>query len=154
MDNDDLPLIEETDPVLYRASPAMFRADPLRFVFLCGIMVIALVSPFIWPLSIALSVGGIVLPLVALGIWFFKTIDTSVTITKDYVLVTTGIFDKDVTQIFIKDITKFRCYRKFWERIMQVGRIEISSSASAETEIQINDMPYPDKIIQVINANR
>lgn len=132
----------------------MFRDAPLRFIALALLFASSVILPWFWNPLFMFSIGVFVLSSIAIFDWIWKTVQTRVIITNSYIRVITGIFDQDTTQIFIKDITKFRCKQTVWQRVMGIGRIEVSSSASSETEIEIDSLPRPHMIIQAINSNR
>lgn len=140
--------------ILYQASPAMFRDDPVRFTLIVLIATISLVLPWFIIQTVALTIGIMGMTIFAMIAWWWKVIQVRVIITNSYIRVVRGIFDQSTTQIFLKDITKFNCTQSVWQRFMNTGRIEVSSSASSETEIEIDSLPNPRDIMRIINVNR
>lgn len=140
--------------VLYQSNVAMFRNDPFRFSILIFMLIISLIMPWFMIQSLGLALPIIIMVMFAFFLWWWSIKGTRVTITKEYIRVRHGIFNREITQIFIQDITKFRVYQTFWQRIMNVGTVEVSSSASAETEIMEKGLPRPRDILVAINSNR
>jgi uncharacterized membrane protein YdbT with pleckstrin-like domain len=140
--------------ILYHANPAMIRSKPFHFALLVALLVAALILPWFVIQSLAIAIGVFVMVLLSFAGWLYNIKSTDVLITNTYIRVTNGIFDKEVTQIFLQDITKFRCQQTFWQRILNVGKIEVSSSASSETEIEVDHLPRPREILVNINSNR
>lgn len=140
--------------ILYQASPAMFRDDPFRFISIIVIAIVSMIIPWFVTQAVALTVGVIGLAMIAMVSWWWKVIQVRVIITNSYIRVVRGVFDQSTTQIFLKDITKFNCTQTVWQRFMNTGRVEVSSSASSETEIELDSLPNPQDIMRIINANR
>ncbi len=143
----------ETD-IKYSSHPAMFRQFPILFIVLWVLLLSSIILPFVWAPVLSIALGIFVLCIIKLVVWTIDILATKVVVTNNSVKVFNGILSKDVTQIYIQDITKYRSHQTLFQRIMRTGDIEISSSASSVTEIDVKGLPSPSKIFTAIHSRR
>ncbi len=122
--------------VLYDYSPSMGRQRPFLFM----------------ALLLAVPVFGI--GLVALGYWYIKNRSQRLTIYPNRVVKRLGIFSKNICDVRSKDIAEFNIKQTLFQRIMEIADIEIGTAATAEIEISIEGMPFPQKIQEFIEIGR
>ncbi|HUS48138.1 MAG TPA: PH domain-containing protein [Phycisphaerae bacterium] len=120
------------ETVLYEAHEAMFRNHPFQFL-----------------LALLLCVVGVgVFVLIA---WSIRCHGTMLTITSRRTILRKGIFSKHTNEIRHEDVSNIQVRQTFFQRLCGVGSIGISSAAQSEVEIQVDGIPHPDKVAQLIN---
>ena len=123
---------EEQEPVLYEAHPAMFRNHPFWFI-LCVISVIGLI-PLLW--------------------WYLDTLSTKISITDDQTTLRKGLLSKETSDVFHDNVRNIQVKQTFFQRLMGVGYVGISSAGQAGIEIEINGIRDPDRVKQIIDDCR
>ena len=130
-----VPTDASGERVLYAASPAMFRNSPILFVL---------------SLILCLVVVGIVILLV----WYLRCKGTQLTVTNKRTTLRTGILSKHINEVFHRDVRNVRLSQSFWQRILGVGSLELSSAGQSDVEISVSGMPDPEKVKSLINKYR
>lgn len=120
------------DVVLYEAHPAMFRSHPVAFV-LCIISVVGLIP---------------------LLIWFLRSRATTLIVTDDQTTLRRGILSKHTNDVFHENVRNIQVKQSFGQRLMGVGYIGISSAGQAGVEIEVDGVPDPERIKQIIDDHR
>lgn len=121
------------ETILYDTTPSMFRNRPLLFLF--GLV----------------TVVGIILILLP---WWLLASNTRLTVTNERVTFKTGILAKNIREIFLSDIRSIQIDQTFQQRIFNTGKVEISSSATADAEISISGIHNPYEIKRLIDEYR
>lgn len=124
-----------SETVLYESHPAMFRNQPVYFI-LCAILCVVGV--------------GIVL-LVA---WWLRTLSTTLVVTTEKTMLRRGIFSKFENEVYHENVRNVQTRQTFFQRMMGVGYIGISSSGQAGMEIEVNGIPDPDRVKDLIAEHR
>ncbi|MFA6448518.1 MAG: PH domain-containing protein [bacterium] len=113
------------------------------------------------PLSIAIAVLGYgklgafslitlaLIPLVLFFIWVNSKVATYI-VTNRSVIVKKGIASTDTTNIDIKDIRSLNVRQNFIGKIVNIGDIQIGTSAAAGIELQINGVSKPNQFKDLI----
>jgi uncharacterized membrane protein YdbT with pleckstrin-like domain len=117
--------------VLYSAHPSMFRSHPILFL-----------------LCLATSVYGI--GLVVLLIWWFRNLQTKLTVTDRSTVLRRGLFSKRTIEIRNRDVQDIAINQTFFQRIFGVGDVNIDCSGTSHIEIRVWGMPRPYKIRRLI----
>ena len=65
-----------------------------------------------------------------------------------------GLFSKATSEVLHDNIRNIQIAQSFWQRIWRVGTIGISSAGQDGVEIQVQDIPNPNKIREVIDLYR
>jgi membrane protein YdbS with pleckstrin-like domain len=139
---------------------AMFRARPLLFLFLMALLLgggagaiyagaVLKKQPLVW-----VSLAAIVLSLVGFALWKIRTLDMSLEITNKRTIERKGLLSRFTSEVRHQDIRNIQVTQSFFDRLMGVGRIGISSAAQDDVEIQADDIPGPDRIRRVIDLYR
>lgn len=115
---------------LYQACPAMFRNNPLLFI-LCVISIIG------WPVLL---------------VWYIKSRGSSLTITETMIIHRKGILSKYENEVRIKHVRNVQIRQSLFQRIFGTGYIGISTAGQSGIEIEMNGMPDPDFVQDLINA--
>lgn len=127
---------EQDDTVLYEANPAMFRNHPFYFV-LCVILIAAF------------GLG-----LVLLLVWWIQVKGTKLTITNEQSTLRKGILSKHTNDVFHSNVRNIQVRQSFAQRLFNVGWVGISSAGQSGLEIEVNGIPFPDKVKQIIDDHR
>jgi uncharacterized membrane protein YdbT with pleckstrin-like domain len=128
-------MVETAEEILYDARPAMFRNHPIYFVF-----------------CILLSFVGV--GLVLLLIWWIQNLSTRLTVTTEQTTLRRGILSKYTNDVFHSNVRNIQVRQTFFQRLFDVGWIGISSSGQAGLEIEVNGIPHPEKVKQIIDDHR
>lgn len=129
-------MVEHDERVLYEAHPAMFRNHPFYFV-LCIVLVAAL------------GLG-----LILLLIWWINVLGTKLTVTNEQSTLRKGILSKHTNDVFHSNVRNIQVRQSFMQRLFNVGWIGISSAGQAGLEIEVNGMPDPGKVKEIIDDHR
>lgn len=129
-------MVEHDERILYEAHPAMFRNHPFYFI-LCILLVAAL------------GLG-----LIMLLIWWVNVLGTKLTITNEQTTLRTGILSKNTNDVFHGNVRNIQVRQSFLQRLFNVGWIGISSAGQSGLEIEVNGMPDPEKVKQIIDDHR
>ncbi|MGD9853833.1 MAG: PH domain-containing protein [Planctomycetaceae bacterium] len=123
------------ESILYEAHPAMFRNNPVWFI--------------VCVLLCAVGVGVILLV-----IWYLQTLATTLTVTNEQTTLRKGLLSKNTNDIFHENVRNIQVKQTFFQRLMGVGYIGISSSGQSGVEIELNGIPDPDRVKELIDEHR
>ena len=132
-DNDLQPISGEK--VLYEARPSMSRNQPLWFLLACVLCLIGI---------------GIII-LVA---WWLQCKGTILTVTNKRTSCRRGILSKSISEVWHQDVRNVQLSQTFWQRVLNVGTIGVSSAAQSGLEIEVKGIPNPDQVKQLIDEHR
>ncbi|MEM1061467.1 MAG: PH domain-containing protein [Planctomycetota bacterium] len=141
------------EEVLLVVRPAMFRSRPLSTLGV-GLLILGGVAG-----TIALLGGG---PVAALGLipigvglaivfsWYLETMSTKLVVTDDRTTLSQGIFSRDGNEVQHDDVRNIQVEQNVFERMMDVGRIKISSAGQGDVEIDARHMPDPTDVAAIV----
>jgi len=90
-----------------------------------------------------------------LGIWWVITaLGRSIEITNKRTMERRGIVRRATSEVLHDHVRNIQINQSVMNRIMNVGRIGISSSGQDGIEIEMRDLPKPDRLKEVIDAYR
>jgi len=153
----------EKEHTFYDSAPSMLRNRP----FLFGLYVLAIMAGlwgfFQWSspndnklLNLAylalIFVGG--LGFLSLATWWLRVVNIRLIVTNERVTFRMGILSKNIREVFLSDIRSVQINQRFMQRILNTGHVEISSAATAESEISIDGIPNPNKVKKLIDEYR
>lgn len=147
----------EVDVLKLRA--AMVRANPFLFALISlaivGGGIGGIITLFFAP-PMALIGGGIfVAGMIALGIWKLFSLHDRLVLTTRRIIDREGLFSKRTSEVMYKDIRNVVVNQSFFDRILNVGTIAISTSASDNgVEIYMEHLAKPHEIKKVIDLYR
>ena len=121
--------------ILYEEHPAMFRDRPVAFV-LCVILSLAVVG------------------LIILLVWYLRTRGTTLTVTTEQITLRRGLVSKYTNDVFHENVRNIIVRQSAFQRMMGTGYIGISSSGQSGIEIEVNGIPDPDRVKQLIDDCR
>lgn len=147
------------EQVLYQAHPAMFRNHPVWFlisVLLCVVGVVLLVLAPLKQWAIDLTVAGV---LVGMGLlilipWWFQSRGVTLTVTTDRTRVRRGIFSKHTNSVFHENVRNIQVKQSLLQRLLGVGYIGVASAGHAGMEIEVQGVPDPDHVKELIDQHR
>lgn len=125
----------DDDEALYSSSPAMFRSHPILFVIAVA--------------SIAIGIGAIILPL-----WWWSCRSVRLTVTRQKTILRKGILSLHLNEVRHADVRNVQLRQSFFQRILNVGTVAISSSGQAGVEIEVNGIPDPMRVKELIESGR
>ena len=125
-----------TEIVLYHEHPAMFRNAPVKY----GVFVL---------LIAAFGIG-----LVLLFFWWMETRGTTLIVTEKRTILRKGLFSKSLNDILNEDVRNIQVSQTFFQRLMGVGNVAVSSAGQGTVEIYVKGIPNPDLVRQFINQSR
>lgn len=129
------PQPQPEEQVLYDAHPAMFRNRPVSFILCC-----------------ILSLVGV--GLIIFLVWYLKSRATQLTVTNEQTTLRRGILSKQTNDVFHSNVRNIIVRQSFFQRMMGTGYVGISSSGQSGIEIEINGIPDPERVKQIIDDCR
>ena len=126
---------EANEQVLYEAHPAMFKNHPFLFVLNCILCVV---------------VVGIII----FVIWYLRSRATTLTITNEQTTLRKGLLSKFTNDVFHENVRNIIVRQTFFQRIMGVGYVGISSAGQGGIEIEVNGIPETERVKQIIDDCR
>ena len=120
----------------YRGNPAMFRDAPLRFMFY-----ILLIPVFGIGLGLLLT-------------WYIARKSVRLEISPQSVTLMTGFFSKSFVEIPLDDVAAIKVYQTWFQRLMGVGKISISSTGKEGYQIEVSALSDPFTAQRCINHCR
>ena len=157
-----LPPDNDEEQHVLTVRPALIRAHPVTAVLLllCPIIVTILLVMFT-KISIKAPVTYIsLLSLAAVCwvgwfIWWVRFRWTcSLYITNKRTIERRGLLSRSSDEVLHDHVRNINVEQKFFERIVNVGSVGISSAGHSGTEIEVDKIPNPDGIKQIIDAYR
>lgn len=127
---------DEIESTLLQLNPSMWRVSP--------------VSVVIW--SVLVPVFG--LGLLGLIPWWLRCRGTTLIVTNRRTTLRRGILSKATTEVWHRDIRNVQISQSFFQRMMNVGKIGISSAANAGMEIEVDGIADPERVRRVIDTQR
>lgn len=144
-----------------RIHPAFFRASPIKTISLAllgpiaGVIAyfIAQANQLTWAFQIIGIVG--VPSMIVLSIWWlFVTKGRAIEITNKRTTERRGLFSRSLDEVLHDHVRNVTVDQSFYERIVGIGTVGIASSGQADIEIEMRDLPDPDRIREVIDLYR
>ncbi|KAA0212579.1 MAG: hypothetical protein DYG94_14175 [Leptolyngbya sp. PLA3] len=142
--------------------PAWVRSQPFRsigsMVLAAGGLVLGLIHLIdrtavpgwaaIIAILAALGFGGVV------AWWWIQSLSAALEVTTKRTVAKRGIFSRSTSEVLHDNIRNVRIEQSFWQRVWGVGSIGISSSGQDGIEIQMDRIPGPQRLQQVIDLYR
>ena len=128
-------MAEQEEAVLYESHPSMFRNHPVAFV-----------------LCLVLCCVGI--GLIILLVWWIRVLGTTLTVTNEQTTLRRGILSKHTNDVFHSNVRNIQVRQSMMQRIFNVGWIGISSAGQDGLEIEVDGLPDPEAVKQIIDDHR
>ncbi len=145
------------ETTLYQSHESMFRNHPFRFLLLIALVIGGIVGLCMLTPQ---TVGKILLwtaigcGLFFLFFWWLKCLGETLIVTDQRVTMRKGILAKNTNDLYHTDIRNVRVKQSFWQRVLGVGKISISSAGTDGMEIVMSGLPKPAKIKAIIDGHR
>jgi phage FluMu protein Com len=151
------PAADGPEQTIVRVRTAMFRSHPFAFL-LCLLIVIggiagAIVLGGATPGAIACWVVAAAAALY-FAQWKIRLMGSALEITNKRVIERVGLFSRFTSEVAHRDIRNIQVTQSFFERIMNVGKIGVSSAGQNDIEVVLKDVPNPDKIRKILDLYR
>ncbi len=136
-----------------------FRSRAIRFSVVVLFIVAACVGMLWSQLNdhtayLILSAIVAVLGFSLLAWWWIDRLGASFEITTKRTIMHRGFFSKSSSEVVHDNIRNIQIDQTFLQRVTNVGRVGISSSGQDGVEIQVNHLPNPKKLQDVIDLYR
>lgn len=139
---------------------AMFGSKPFTFLILCLAVILGFAGGIFFALTpatypIAITCGGVgLICLLTLFFWRMVRHSRRLEITSRRIFDKQGLLSKRINEVRIQDIRDMQVIQSFPERLLGVGRLSISTAGQSDYEIEIADIPSPNKVREVIDLYR
>ncbi len=137
-----------------------FRSRPGRFS-LAVVVLLGGVAGLVWMNTrpadrwwYLLVVPAIAAPLVALLWWWIDRFSAAVVITTKRTTMHVGFLRRSTSEVVHDNIRNVQVDQTFWQRVWKVGKLGISSSGQDGVEIQVNHLPNPNRLREIIDLYR
>ena len=120
---------------LYDENPSMFRNRPVEFI-------------------VALVLCLVVVGLIVFLLWWMRCKGTQLTVTNERTTLRRGILSKSITEVWHQDVRNVQLDQTFFQRLLGVGSLGISSSGQAGLEISVSGIPDPERVKDLIDQHR
>lgn len=127
--------VGETEETLRQVSPSLYGRNP--FIHL----LVALLS---------LVLIGLVLYFVE----WMRCRATRLVITTKRTTLETGIFSRQTNEVLHSDLRNVQVHQGFLDRLVKVGKLDLSSAGQSDVEIQITNLPDPQGLAGLIRQHR
>jgi len=152
------------EQILYEASPLMFRNNIMRvtmwaFLLMLGLFFLLIgsmgdapnadvesVQSFFFLLGVCMA--G--LSVFSLAMMLIDCLTTKLTITNHKSILRKGILSKRTVELLHEHIRSVKMSQGIIDRLLNVGRIDISTAASGVAEISVSGMLDPEKIKRLV----
>jgi uncharacterized membrane protein YdbT with pleckstrin-like domain len=120
---------------LYDENPSMFRNRPVEFI-VTALLCIVLVGFIIF------------------FVWWLRCKGTQLTITSERTRLRKGILSKSITEVWHQDVRNVQLNQTFFQRLLGVGSLGISSAGQSGLEISVAGIPDPERVKDLIDRHR
>ena len=96
--------------------------------------------------GLALAAAGAL----TIAYWWLQTRFRSVTVTSKRTLYTQGIFSKQTSEVQHDDVRNMQVNQSFFDRLVGVGHLAISSSGQDDMEIDVRGLKSPQRVIDIV----
>ena len=158
-----LPPDHGPEQEVLKVRPAMIRAKPQLFLFYLLVLVAGLTG-IVWSqlgtgstlktTTLIASGLGVVVVLGLLGFWKLQTLAAALEITNKRTVHRQGLLSKATSEVVHDNIRNVQVTQTFWQRLWNVGTLGLSSSGQDGIEIEITDIPRPERVREIIDAYR
>lgn len=137
-----------------------FRSRPLKFLAAAAVFIGAVVGTgwmVLTPLAVWwwLLIGpGVLISGGLLAWWWAERFTAAVVITTKRTTMHNGFFRKSTSEVVHDSIRNVQVDQTFWQRVWRVGKLGISSSGQDGVEIQVNHLPNPNRLREIIDLYR
>ncbi len=148
------------EQTVMRVRRCWFRSRPLAFSAAALVCVGGIVGA-IWSATsdhaawvLYLWAIGSLAGLGTIAWWWVDRFGSSIMITNKRTVQHTGLLRRATSEVVHDNIRNIQVDQSFWQRLWGVGRLGISSSGQDGVEIEINHLPGPDKLREIVDLYR
>jgi len=155
-----LPPDHGPEVVVMTIRPAMFRAHPVEIGLLWLVIVGCVVSGSIgyfraWPMWMVVTLWVVVLiAVVWLGVYWLQTRFVALRVTNKRTVEVRGLLSRSTSEVLHDNIRNVQVNQTFRQRVFGVGKIGLSSSGQDGVEIEVENLPNPLRLREVIDLYR
>ena len=120
---------------LYDENPSMFRNRPVEFI-------------------VTVLLCAVIVGFVIFFVWWLRCKGTQLTVTSERTRLRKGILSKSVTEVWHQDVRNVQLNQTFFQRVLGVGSLGISSAGQSGLEISISGIPDPERVKDLIDRHR
>ena len=159
----------DTEEILRVAHPSPFRNRPLGtlgalLVVALGVLLLVAaaagglglglfdaVSGVATGTTLAIAAGVVALVgLIPLLYWYLRSRFTTLTVTSERTILREGIVSRDTSEVRHADVRNIQVDQGFFQRLLGVGELAISSSGQDELELVLHGAPDPEGIAAIV----
>ena len=157
-----LPLDSGPEETVLRVRRCLWRARPATSLLLWALPFAVLwftyfvqdPNPKFWFAAQVFVVSALIF-WGAYGVWWFVTAFTeSLEITNKRTVMRKGLFARATNEVLHDHVRNIRVTQSVPDRVFRVGAVGISSSGQDEIEIEMRDLPNPDRVREIIDVYR
>lgn len=151
------PAADGPEKTVLKLHASVFRAHPFQFIIGMVLIVGAIVTAILTSFLVVPSIIAGVVALAAIGYLGWRKIEklsASLEITNKRVIERKGIISRFVSEIRHSDIRNVQVQQSIFDRIMGVGHIGISTAGQEGFEIELKDIPNPERLRKVLDLYR
>jgi phage FluMu protein Com len=156
------PADDGPETEVIRVRRCWFRSRPVRFAIdvlvmlggLAGVVWMLTRSGAASPWWYLMFVPAAVVPLGIMAWWWCDRYSAALIITTKRTTMQTGIFNRSTSEVVHDNIRNVQVEQTFWQRVWRVGKLGISSSGQDGIEVQVNHLPDPVKLREIIDLYR
>jgi uncharacterized membrane protein YdbT with pleckstrin-like domain len=87
-------------------------------------------------------------------VWYLQSRATTLTVTNEQTTLRKGLLSKHTNDVFHENVRNIQVKQTFFQRLLDVGYVGISSAGQAGLEIEVNGLPEPHRVKQIIDDCR
>jgi hypothetical protein len=149
--------IPSSERVILSERETMGRNDPLKLIFLIALAAVPMVmlkaDPALQEKYVPIT-GCSVLGVLLLLSWWLDCLGHRLIVTDRRTIFRTGLLSKFTNEVLHNHVRNIQISQSFFQRLMHVGSIGISSSGQAGIEIFIRGIPNPYDVKTIIDHYR
>ncbi len=157
-----LPPDNDEEQHVLTVRPAIFKAYPFRATGLVIFPLLVTIALLIFT-ELKITQQGFYLTMLAIAavcwiVWFVWWVrfrwTCSLYITNKRTIERRGLLSRSSDEVLHDHVRNVNIEQKFLERVFNVGAVGISSAGQSGTEIQVEKIPDPDRVKEIIDAYR
>lgn len=145
--------VSQTEQELFTAHPAIFGNHPFSCLGCVLVVIGGIVGAVMGRDELILMYSGLALAAagaLTIAYWWLQTRFRSVTVTSKRTLYTQGIFSKQTSEVQHDDVRNMQVNQSFFDRLVGVGHLAISSSGQDDMEIDVRGLKSPQRVIDIV----
>lgn len=147
--------VPRKEKALIEVHPAMFGNHPATYLFYWALVVGGIIGAAMFWMAGAVFSGVLCLIAAAWGgaflaAWWIRLQFRVLRITEKRTLFRKGIFSKATNEVQHDDVRNIQMDQTFFQRLVGVGDLAISSSGQDDMEIDVRGISRPEEVVQLI----